>query len=82
MHANQICRAALVKTESENLALAPVLATSKLLGMIENNEEARQKPEALYQSNPARFQNNNSYCQYVGVVYHARTPKAREVRGR
>jgi hypothetical protein len=35
---------------SENLALAPVLATSKLLGMMENNEEIRQKPEAPYQS--------------------------------
>jgi hypothetical protein len=28
---------------SENLALAPVLATSKLLGVMENNEETRQK---------------------------------------
>jgi hypothetical protein len=35
---------------SENLVLAPVLATSKLLGMMENNEETRQKPEAPYQS--------------------------------
>jgi hypothetical protein len=35
---------------SENLALAPVLATSKLLGMMENNGETRQKPEAPYQS--------------------------------
>jgi hypothetical protein len=50
MHAharNQICRAALVKT---SLALAPVLATSKLLGMMENNGQTRQKPEAPYQS--------------------------------
>jgi hypothetical protein len=30
--------------------------------MMKNNEETRQKPEAPYQSNPARFQNNNSYC--------------------
>jgi hypothetical protein len=39
---------------SENLALAPVLATSKLLGMMENNKETRQKQEAPYQiqSNP------------------------------
>jgi hypothetical protein len=35
---------------SENLELASVLATSKLLGMMENNEETRQKPEAPYQS--------------------------------
>jgi hypothetical protein len=47
MHANQIRRAALVKSP---LALAPVLATSKLLGMMENNGETRQKPEAPYQS--------------------------------
>jgi hypothetical protein len=39
---------------SENLALAPVLATSKLLGMVENNEETEAPcpPEAPYQSNP------------------------------
>ena len=47
MHANQIRRATLVKA---SLALAPVLATSKLLGMMENNGETRQKPEAPYQS--------------------------------
>jgi hypothetical protein len=50
MHAharNQIRRATLVKT---SLALAPVLATSKLLGVMENNGETRQKPEAPYQS--------------------------------
>jgi hypothetical protein len=44
---NQIRRATLVKT---SLALAPVLATSKWLGMMENNGETRQKPEAPYQS--------------------------------
>jgi hypothetical protein len=42
---------------SENLELAPVLATSKLLGVMENNEETRQKRLArqkrlTYQSNP------------------------------
>jgi hypothetical protein len=47
---------------SKNLELAPVLATSKLLGMMENNEETRQKPEAPYQSKQPGFQNNNSYC--------------------
>jgi hypothetical protein len=47
MHANQIRRATLVKP---SLALAPVLATSKLLGMMENNGETRQKPEVPYQS--------------------------------
>jgi hypothetical protein len=45
MHANQIRRATLMRT---SLALAPVLATSKLLGMMENNGETRQKPEAPY----------------------------------
>jgi hypothetical protein len=42
---------------SENLELAPVLAISKLLGMMENNE-------APYQINKPQFQNNNSYYYY------------------
>jgi hypothetical protein len=41
---------------SENLELAPVLATSKLLGVMENNEETCQKRLArqkrLTESNP------------------------------
>jgi hypothetical protein len=53
MHANQIRWTALAKALNW-----PVLATSKLLGVMENNEETRQKrltpypPEAPYQSNP------------------------------
>jgi hypothetical protein len=51
MHANQaIRRAALLKT---SLALAPVLATSKLLGMMENNlmeRPARSQKRLTYQS--------------------------------
>jgi hypothetical protein len=68
MHANQIRRATLVTT---SLALAPVLATSKLLGMMENNGEIPQKSEAPYQSqsNPGFKTATADTRQYVSAVY-------------
>jgi hypothetical protein len=61
---------------SENLALAPVLATSKLLGVMENNEETRQKRLARQKRrtkatpNPGfKTTTDNRWCSYVSAVY-------------
>ena len=56
---------------SENLALAAVLATSKLLGMMENNEETREK-----QPRPVSKQ------QQLLLVGGRRIPRGLPKRGR